>query len=49
MVYVSCNPKILREEIALFEDYQLAFLKGYDLFPQTPHVEALAVLQRKAR
>ncbi len=47
MVYVSCNPRILREEVELFEDYQLAFLKGYDLFPQTPHVEALAVLERK--
>jgi len=47
IVYVSCNPKILRDEVELFEDYELVFLKGYDLFPQTPHVEALAVLERK--
>lgn len=46
IVYVSCNPKILRDEVELFEDYRLTYLKGYDLFPQTPHVEALAVLER---
>lgn len=47
ILYLSCNPNVLRQELELFEDYQVEHIEGYDLFPQTPHVEVLAVLQRK--
>lgn len=47
IVYVSCNPKLLARELAVFsEAYDLASLEAFDLFPHTPHVEALAVLKR---
>jgi 23S rRNA (uracil-5-)-methyltransferase RumA len=48
IIYLSCNPSVLKEEIELFEEiYDLKMLKGYDLFPQTPHAEVLAVFEKK--
>ncbi len=48
IIYVSCNPKLLAREMAVFaEAYDLASLEAFDLFPHTPHVEALAVLKRR--
>jgi tRNA/tmRNA/rRNA uracil-C5-methylase (TrmA/RlmC/RlmD family) len=45
IVYVSCNPLTQRDDIGeLATDYRLTTLHGYDMFPHTPHVEALAVL-----
>lgn len=46
IVYVSCNPLTQRDDIrTLRSGYRLASLQGYDMFPQTPHLEALAVLE----
>jgi 23S rRNA (uracil1939-C5)-methyltransferase len=43
--YVSCNPSTLARDIAAFSDrYDLRLLQMYDFFPNTHHVEALAVL-----
>jgi len=43
--YVSCNPSTLARDVAAFSDrYDLRFLQMYDFFPNTHHVEALAVL-----
>jgi tRNA/tmRNA/rRNA uracil-C5-methylase (TrmA/RlmC/RlmD family) len=48
IVYVSCNPLTLVEDLrALGAGYQLRALTGYDMFPHTPHVEALAILDRR--
>jgi len=48
MIYVSCNPKLLARELAVFSEvYDLASLEAFDLFPHTPHVEALAVLKKR--
>lgn len=48
LVYVSCNPRLLaREMVAFTEAYDLVSLEAFDLFPHTPHVEALAVLKRR--
>ncbi|MBX0327792.1 23S rRNA (uracil(1939)-C(5))-methyltransferase RlmD [Oscillochloris sp. ZM17-4] len=45
IVYVSCNPLTLAEDLrALGAGYALRSLMGYDMFPHTPHVEAMAVL-----
>ena len=45
IVYVSCNPLTLVEDLrALGAGYTLHALTGYDMFPHTPHVEALALL-----
>ena len=49
IVYVSCNPLTQLEDVrALGGAYRLQSLAGYDMFPHTPHLEALAVLDRVA-
>jgi 23S rRNA (uracil-5-)-methyltransferase RumA len=48
IVYVSCNPLTQRDDIhALQSGYRLVLLQGYDMFPHTPHLESLAVLDRR--
>jgi tRNA (uracil-5-)-methyltransferase len=45
-VYVSCNAlSQLADARALSPGYHLAELRGYDMFPQTPHLEALGVFE----
>ncbi len=45
IVYVSCNPLTQIEDLyQLAPLYRLTLLRGYDMFPHTPHVETLAVL-----
>ena len=47
-VYVSCNPMLLAEEIReLQTDYFIRDLRLFDMFPQTRHMEAVAVMRRK--
>ena len=47
LVYVSCNALTQLEDArALFTHYRLTELRGYDMFPQTPHMESLAVFER---
>jgi 23S rRNA (uracil-5-)-methyltransferase RumA len=47
IVYVSCNPLTLNSDLdTLQQQYRTQLLRGYDMFPHTPHVEMLAVLQR---
>ena len=48
IVYLSCDPATLARDVAelRLSNYQLVCVEGFDLFPQTPHVEALAVLER---
>jgi tRNA/tmRNA/rRNA uracil-C5-methylase (TrmA/RlmC/RlmD family) len=48
LVYVSCNALSQIEDArALSAGYQVTELRGYDMFPQTPHMEALAVFERR--
>jgi 23S rRNA (uracil-5-)-methyltransferase RumA len=48
IVYVSCNPLTQVDDFAtLLQGYTLCSLRGYDMFPHTPHVETLAVLERR--
>ena len=43
--YVSCNPSTLARDVRSLSDrYDLALLEMHDFFPNTHHVEALAVL-----
>jgi tRNA/tmRNA/rRNA uracil-C5-methylase (TrmA/RlmC/RlmD family) len=48
VVYVSCDVATLARDIRTFIDagYELGDLTGFDLFPNTAHVESVAVLQR---
>jgi len=45
---VSCDPPTLARDAAKFvaAGYTLAAIEAFDLFPNTPHVEAVAVFQR---
>lgn len=46
LVYVSCNPRELARELPdLLKTYRLRTLEALDLFPHTPHVEAVAVFE----
>jgi 23S rRNA (uracil1939-C5)-methyltransferase len=51
IVYVSCNPTTLASDVKrLADDYGYALLraKPVDMFPHTPHVETVALLERSA-
>ncbi|MGI5940477.1 MAG: 23S rRNA (uracil(1939)-C(5))-methyltransferase RlmD [Thermoleophilia bacterium] len=50
IVYVSCNPSTMAPNIAQLceHGYRLLRVTPVDMFPQTPHVEAVAVLSRSA-
>ncbi|MCX8125407.1 MAG: 23S rRNA (uracil(1939)-C(5))-methyltransferase RlmD [Spirochaetes bacterium] len=48
IVYMSCNPATFAQDAAaLLDAYTLRWCKAYDMFPQTPHMELLAVFDRK--
>jgi len=48
IVYLSCDPATWARDLARFADrgYSVRRVQGFDLFPQTPHVEVLATLIR---
>jgi len=45
LCYVSCDPATLARDLTRLPAFALAKVRAYDLFPQTSHVETLAVLQ----
>lgn len=48
VVYVACDPAALARDIGYLavHGYTLTSVRGFDLFPHTHHVEAVAVLDR---
>ena len=48
VVYVSCDPATLARDARRLLDahYRLTAIRAFDLFPNTPHVEALAVFEK---
>lgn len=47
LVYVSCNPKTLSQNLKeLSESYKIEEAVGLDMFPHTPHVEAVLKLRK---
>jgi 23S rRNA (uracil1939-C5)-methyltransferase len=47
IVYVSCDPTTLARDLAaLAPVYTIARMHMFDLFPQTSHLESVAVLVR---
>ena len=48
LVYISCNPKTLVKNLVQFESlgYEVKYVKPYDNFPFTRHVETVALLSK---
>ena len=52
IIYVSCDPSTLARDLNIlcgFEGgkYKINFIRPYDMFPQTKHVETVVVLSLK--
>jgi tRNA/tmRNA/rRNA uracil-C5-methylase (TrmA/RlmC/RlmD family) len=49
VAYVACDPAALARDVATFAEarYALSSLRAFDLFPQTHHVECVAILERE--
>lgn len=50
ILYISCNPATWARDLARLQksgDWELGFLEGLDMFPQTPHVELVSLLKRQ--
>lgn len=49
IVYISCNPATMVRDLQLFQEkgYDFKRIDPVDMFPQTPHVEAVTVLEKK--
>jgi 23S rRNA (uracil1939-C5)-methyltransferase len=51
LVYVSCNPTTLAGDVKVLRaeyGYELLRARPVDMFPHTPHVETVALLERSA-
>ena len=48
IVYVSCNPATQARDLAvLTEKYSIRVVQPVDMFPHTPHVENVVMLEKK--
>ncbi|MFL5403719.1 MAG: class I SAM-dependent RNA methyltransferase [Gemmatimonadales bacterium] len=45
LVYISCDPATLARDLQRLPSFQLRSVQAFDLFPQTTHVETVAVLE----
>jgi 23S rRNA (uracil1939-C5)-methyltransferase len=46
IVYISCDTATLARDLSRLRGYRVGALRAFDLFPQTAHVETVAVLGR---
>ena len=45
LCYVSCDPATLARDLKRMTPFRLSAMTAYDLFPQTAHVESVAVME----
>ena len=45
LVYISCDPATLARDLHRLPSFDLKLVRAFDLFPQTTHVETVAVLE----
>ncbi len=51
LVYVSCNPTTLASDVRVLRDefgYRLRRCRPVDMFPHTPHIESVSLLERQS-
>ena len=49
LVYVSCNPSTQARDIGILKEiYRVEKVQPVDMFPQTPHIESVALLIKGA-
>jgi 23S rRNA (uracil-5-)-methyltransferase RumA len=47
IIYISCNPITQAQDLKLLtESYTVRSIYGFDMFPQTPHLESVVILER---
>lgn len=44
VIYISCNPATLARDVRRMERFTVRSLRGFDMFPQTAHVETVCEL-----
>lgn len=45
VIYVSCNPATLARDLSRLPSFAIESVHGFDMFPQTAHVETVCVLR----
>jgi 23S rRNA (uracil1939-C5)-methyltransferase len=48
IIYISCNPATLGRDLQRMRSYRIRSLRGFDMFPQTAHVETVCELVPEA-
>ena len=46
IIYSSCNPTTLARDLAAMDSWKVDQARLFDMFPQTPHMEVIALLSR---
>ena len=49
VIYVSCNPATLARDLSRLPSFVIESVRGFDMFPQTAHVETVCVLRPATR
>ena len=47
IAYIACDPATLARDIGRLRAYRVSQVRAFDLFPQTAHVECVALLERR--
>lgn len=47
IIYVSCDPMTLARDLKKLDNYNIISIKGFNMFPNTYHVESVTLFERK--
>ena len=48
IIYIACNPIALAKDLKVLQNtHKIVKIEPYDMFPQTKHVETLAIMERR--
>ena len=48
IIYIACNPIALAKDLKVLQNtHRIVKIEPYDMFPQTKHIETLAILERR--